>query len=135
MATHTMVIPTPERDGLLKERLFRFADQLVALHRSNAQLPEQLPFVTLTFSWLVDLSTMSQDQRNYQEQRKGEISALGFDGDFAKGQLEETLANDKHLRECCPSPLQLAAYFDSHFLNATVLAMLAGASQERLASA
>jgi hypothetical protein len=130
-----MVIPTPERDGLLEERLFRFADQLVALHRSNAQLPEQLPFVALTFPWLVDLSTMSQDQRNYQEQRKGEISALGFDGDLAKGQLEETLANDKHLRECCPFPLQLAAYFDSHFLNATALAMLAGASQERLDSA
>ena len=114
--------------------LFDFADKIAKIRQDNADLAERQPlfFTFLTFPWLVAADALTEDQRLYQDGRKVEIAQLGFDGERAKQTLDDILAKDRHLRECCPSPLQLAAYFDAHFLTSAADAKRQGASLGRL---
>ena len=133
MANDQMVIPPNERYKRLKSVLFEYTERIVALRNANPKIAAQQPlfFTFLTLPWLAPFG-LTEDQRNYQERRKVEIAELGFDSEQAKRDLEEILANDKHLRECCPTPLQLAGYLDKHFLTALADERRQGATQERL---
>lgn len=134
MASNISVIPVGERYGRLKLTLFRYVETIAALRETNKVLAEQQPsfFLFLTFPWLADTSNLPVEERNFLERRKLEVTELGFDGARAKQDLDEIRANDKHLAECCPSPLQLANYLDTSFITGVADAKRAGAAQERL---
>jgi hypothetical protein len=111
------LIPTSERYGRLKDILFGFVDQIVAIRSANPNLADNklISFVFLALPSLVELEGLPPEQRQLVEQRKAEVSRLGFDPEGARLALEEVLAADKHLRECCPTPLHLASYLDFQF--------------------
>jgi hypothetical protein len=113
-----MIIPPNERSADLKAKLFGFAEQVAVIRDTNPNLAAQQPrfFSFLTYPWLVQAEGFTQEQIGYLERRKIEIAQLGFDGHQAKNDLLEILRNDKHLRECCPTPFQLATHFDSYFV-------------------
>ena len=114
--------------------LFGYVDEIAKIRQKNPNLVEQqaLFFTFLTFPWLAAVDVLTDEQRAYQDRRKPEIAQLGFDGERAKQVLNEILAADVHLRECCPTALQLAGYFDAHFLTSAADAKREGAAQERL---
>jgi len=129
-----MVVPPNERYPGLKPVMFDFVDKIAKIRQDNPNLAEQQPlfFTFLTFPWLAPAGALTEEQRLYQDRRKLEIAQLGFDGERAKQILDDILANDRHLRECCPDPLQLAAYFDGHFLTSSADAKRQGAAPARL---
>jgi hypothetical protein len=128
-----MVVPPNERYPGLKPALFDFVDQLAKIREDNPNLAEQSLFFTfLTFPWLAAAGTLTQEQIFHQERRKLEIEQLGFDGERAKRILDDILAKDQHLRECCPSPLHLATYFDAKFLTSSADAKRRGVPLSRL---
>src|SRR5208282_3165687 len=117
-----MVIPENERYAGLKATLFSLVDRLASLRSAHPEIAAQQPmlFVFLMFPSLVAVEVLTEDQRLHQDQRKAEITQLGFDVERAKQELEEIREGDAHIRECCPSSLQLAAYLDSHFFAAAL---------------
>lgn len=129
------VIPPQERYGRLKELVFDYVDQVARIRSSNPTVAQQQPslfFLFLCFPWLADESLFTSEQKSLIERRKGELSQLGFGGEHAKKQLKEVLANDKHLAECCPTPLHLANFLDTFFITAAADAKRQGATKEWL---
>lgn len=134
MSANPMVIPEPERFGRVKEFLFQFVDGVAKIKNANPQLAQQWPqfFSFLAYPWILDRGSLANDQKAFLEQRRRENAALGFNGEEAKNRLEEILANDKHIRECCPTPLHLVNFLDGSFVMPAAEAKLQGASQDRL---
>ena len=135
MASNQTVIPVNERYGRLKEILFAYVDRIAAIQTANPNLtPQDSRFSSLSVPWLVDAESLTPDEKNYLERGKLDRAQLGFDGEKAKLALEEILSNDKHFRECCPTPLQLANYLDAYFLTAAANAKRQGVAvaKERL---
>ena len=129
-----MIVPQNVRFSGLKRVLFDYLDEIARIRQDNPNLaPQQSLFFTfLTFPWLVDMRALTDEQREYQERLKLQLAQAGFNGERAKEALNEILANDVHLRECCPTSLQLAGYFDAQFLAAALDATCHGATRERL---
>jgi hypothetical protein len=133
MATNPMVIPVGERYGKLKEFLFEYVEIVAKLRTSNkAPAEQQLSFFFLMYPWLADPAVMPSEQKALMERRKAEITQLGFDAERAKKYLEDILANDKHLAECCPTPLHLANYVDTSFISNVASTKNVGTAQEKL---
>jgi len=129
-----MIVPPSERFAGLKQVLFDYLDEIARIRRDNPNLaPQQSLFFTfLIFPWLVDLEALTGEQRAYQDRLKLQFAEVGFDGERAKAVLNEVLANDVQLRECCPTPLQLAGYFDAQFLAPASDVARQGAGRDRL---
>jgi hypothetical protein len=129
-----MVIPESERFAGLKDLLAQFVNVVAAIRDAYPRLAQEWPqfFLSLSYPWIVDETMLSDDKKNFLECRKQEIAELKFDGAAAKKKLEEVLATDKHLAECCPTLLHLANFLDSFFISATADAKRQGASQDRL---
>jgi hypothetical protein len=134
IASNPLVIPHGERFGNLKPILFEYVDIVAKLRDANTNLASQQPsfFLFLAFPWVADKTLLSSEQVGFLERRKKEITQLGFDGDRAKKHLDEVIANDKHLAECCPTPYLLAKYFDSSFITAVADAKRQKAASDRL---
>lgn len=134
MATNPMVVPVAERYGKLKEFLTEYTDIVAGLRDANLSLAQQWPqfFLSLTYPWIVDQTLLTTDQKKFLEHRKLEIRALKFDGDTAKKRLQEVLASDRHLVECCPTLLHLADFLDTFFITAVADAKRQGTTKERL---
>jgi hypothetical protein len=102
MSDNPNVIPQSERYAGLKETLLGYVEQLTAARKIDAVVAQQpLPFASLVLPWIAEKDAASEDLQ-WVPARKKEIERLGFDGDTANKKLEEILAADKHLRECCP---------------------------------
>jgi hypothetical protein len=129
-----MVIPESERFAGLKDLLTQCVDIITAIRDKYPKLAQEWPqfLLFLLYAWIVDETELSDEQRQFLERRKREIAELGFDGPEGKKKLEEVLARDKHLAECCPTLLHLANLLDSFFVTATADAKRQGASQDRL---
>jgi hypothetical protein len=123
------VIPEAERFGRLKDFLIQWVDSVAAIKNANPQLEGEWPhfFVFLLYPWILEAAVLSDDQRALLEQRKREILGLNFNGEEAKGRLEEVLANDTHLHECCPTLLHLVNFLDGYFITAAADAKRQGA--------
>lgn len=134
MATSPMVIPVVERFGNLKQILFEYVEIIAAIRNANPNLVEQQPslFSFLVFPWVVDYAQLSPAQKDFLERRKLQVGELRFDGERAKGVLEEILAGDKHLAECCLNAVILANYLDSYFIKPVTDAKSAGTTQAQV---
>jgi hypothetical protein len=111
-----------------------FVDTVARLRDGNPALAKQFPqfFLYLTFPWVADQALLGKVQQDVLQRRKLEIKALNFDGDATRKQLEQVLANDKHLVECCPSLFHLVNFLDLFFITPVADAKRQGTSQERL---
>jgi len=119
MAANPMIVPAEERYPGLRETLFRFVDQTAAMRAKHAELRQQpFPFLSLAAPWIVQ-EGLDPVQQDWFARRKIELEGLGFDGVAVSQSLTAILAADKHLRECCPSPLHLAHFLDSSFVTRT----------------
>lgn len=129
-----MVIPQNERSSALKQILFEYVNLIANLRNADPNLAKQQPslFFFLSFPWLVEQNTLTADQKDFLERRKLEAAQLGFDGERAKKQLEDILAVDKHLAECCPTLVQLANYLDTSFIRPVADAKRVGTAQQQL---
>jgi hypothetical protein len=129
-----MVVPESERYGQLKSIVFEYVDIVARIRDASPNLAQQWPqfFLFLAYSWIVDPTQLSAEQKEFLERRKREITELRFDGAAIKKQLEDVLAGDKHLAECCPTLLHFANFLDTFFITATADAKRQGASQQRL---
>jgi hypothetical protein len=134
MASNPMVIPEAERYGNLKNLIFGYVDQVAELRAQNAELARQFPqfFLFLTFPWVADQALLDNVQTAFFRRRKDEIEALGFNGEATKKQLEEVLATDKHLAQCCPTLLHLVNFLDLSFITGIADAKQQGAAKERV---
>ncbi len=134
MATNPMVIPLSERFGKLRDLLMEYVEIIAALRDANQNMAQQWPqfFLFLTYPWIVDQTSFTEDQRKFLEHRKAEIQALKFDGETAKKRLAEVRESDRHLAECCPTLLHLANFFDTFFITPVANAKRQGAAKERL---
>jgi hypothetical protein len=134
MAANPIIIPASERFGKMRELLDGFVDIVARLRNENPQLVQQWPqfFLFLTYPWIVDHTLLTADQRTFLERRTKEIQDLGFDGDATKKKLEEILANDTHLRDCCATLLNLANFLDTFYITSVADAKRHGAAKERL---
>lgn len=75
------------------------------------------PFTFLCYPWLAPSGWAPPE---ILDQWRKERQSLPFDGERAKAGLEACLAADQHLRQCCPTPLDLAALLDRGFLSAAL---------------
>ena len=118
----------------LKEILLGHIELLLSIRSSNPNLNPQGPttFLLLAYPWLVDYSMLTSDQTAILEQRKQSFGALGFNGEQVRAELEEILARDKHLSECCPTAIQLANYLDVALITPFAAARQSGVSQDGL---
>jgi hypothetical protein len=134
MSANPMVVPESERYGQLKALVFEYVDIVARIRDTSPNLAQQWPqfFLFLAYSWIVDPTQLSAEQKEFLEHRKREITELKFDGAAVKRQLEDVLAGDKHLAECCPTLLHFANFLDTFFITATADAKRQGASQQRL---
>ena len=129
-----MTVSPNERFTGLKQALFGYLDEIARIQREYPNLAPQQPlfFTFLTFPWLVDMEVLTEEQRAYQDRLKLQLAEAGFDGQRAKAILNEVLAKDLQLRECCLTPLQLAGYLDAQFLASALDMTRHGAGRERL---
>jgi len=101
-----MGIPVEERFPQLKESLIRYASLVTKVRAYDKQLipPNVGQISFLCRSWISD-------------QRQAELLKAGFNGAETISELENILARDKHLRECCSDFRLLAQHFDSKFIS------------------
>jgi hypothetical protein len=114
-------VPTSARSAKLKACLRNWAEQVVSVKRSNPEILKgvSLPFHYLCFFWLVP----EDQQHSSNRQANRQVLESGFEGERVKRELEETLSEDHHLKECCESPLNLAYYVDGNFI-ATLVTLI-----------
>jgi len=127
MIADPMIIPTAERCDKLRQILFEWADQLATIRKNKPNLIPQRPttFLLLSYPWLAT-DLVAADQKTSLERNQGLFSALGFDGQHVSEKIQEILARDKHLAECCPTPFQLAHYLDVNLITPLATAILNG---------
>jgi Apea-like HEPN len=133
MSTNPMVIPESERYRNLKALISEYVEVVASVRDANPKLAQEWPqfFLFLAYPWIVNQTQLSNDQNSFMERRRSEIAELGFNGGAVKKRLEEVLANDKHLAECCPTLIHLANFLDSFFITVVADARRQGTSQER----
>jgi hypothetical protein len=107
-------VPISERSANLKSYLRNWAEHLVSIKKSNPELLKgvNLPFHYLCYFWLVPAEQQSPSVRETFSQ----VQTSGFEGDRICAELNEVLSEDRHLKECCASPLDLAFYLDGNFV-------------------
>jgi hypothetical protein len=134
MAAAGMVIPVSERCGKLKEVVFKYVELLASIRTRRPNLTPQKPttFLFLAYPWLADEQALIKDQKAVLARNRDAFRALGFNGEEIKNDLEGILAQDKHLLQCCPTPLHLANYLDLSLIAPLATAKLAGLSQDKL---
>lgn len=134
MSANPMVIPESERYGKLKDFVSEYVGIVANIRDANPKLAQEWPqfFLFLSYPWIVDQAQLPRDQKEFLGRRQREIVELNFDGAEARKRLEEVLANDKHLAECCPTLLHLANFLDSFYVTAVADAKRQGAAKERL---
>jgi len=134
MAATRMVIPTSERYSKLKEVISKYVELLASIRTQNPNLiPHRATtFLLLAYPWLADDLATTPDQKAVLVRNRQLFSGLGFNGEEIKNELEETLAQDKHLRECCPTPIHLASYLDKAVVTPLATAKLDGFSLDKL---
>jgi Apea-like HEPN len=134
MSANPMIIPESERYGGLKPLVFEYVDIVARIRDARQDLAQQWPqfFLYLALPWVVDPMQLSPEQKEFLEGRKREITELGFDGAEAKKRLEDVLARDKHLADCCPTLLHFSTFLDTFFITAAADAKRQGADQQRL---
>jgi hypothetical protein len=134
MTANPMIIAVAERYENLNHILSEYVEIVARLRNGNPNLARQWPqfFLFLSYPWILDQPFATDDQKEFLARRRLEIQDLGFDGDAAKIQLEEILANDKHLADCCPTLLHLANFLDTFFITAVADAKRQGATREQL---
>lgn len=123
-----VVIPLEERYPDLKEWLRGQAEAVARIRVASQQVASEQPslFLYLCYPWLADPGTDAAE-RTRLTQRREEFSRLGFDGSAAKEGLEDILKRDRHLRECCPTPLHLAHFLDVKLIGLAAWVMESGA--------
>ncbi len=128
----TNLIPPGERYPNLRDFLFRCARQVQAVKSKQPVLirEQASPFLYLCYPWIAEPANI--EQRKLLETRRSQFEVAGFVGASAKSELEEILKQDKHLRECCVSPGQLAQFLDSSFVTPATMLLMANAQMERL---
>jgi Apea-like HEPN len=105
-------IPQDRRSANFKSYLRRWAEDITAVRKSH---PEVLHGIAFEFYFLCFYWLMPREQHNasYIEKHKL-IESTGFAGERIKGELEQVLVEDQHLRDCCDTTLNLA-YLVDHF--------------------
>src|SRR5205807_702543 len=71
-----------------------------------------LPFHYLCYFWLVP----ADQQHSSIQQTFDQVRASGFEGERISAELNQILSEDRHLKECCESALDLAFYVDGNFI-------------------
>jgi hypothetical protein len=117
-------VPESHRSIKLKAYLRNWAEHLVSIRKGNPELLKgvNLPFHYLCYFWLVPT-----EQRNSSvTQTFTQVQASGFEGERIGAELNEILAEDRHLKECCESALDLAFYVDGNFIEMLINAIESG---------
>jgi hypothetical protein len=128
------VIPLISRYGRLKQVVFGLADSLVKLPAEKANLsPSQANNLRLlAYPWLGDEPKLTAEQQNILEQNRKLLTLLGLDGEKIAAELRDVLANDRHLAQCCLTPLGLADYLGSSIVGRIAAEKRAGNAADRL---
>jgi hypothetical protein len=117
-------VPENERSSKLKGYLRSWAEHLIAVKTSHPEILTDvpLPFHYLCHFWL----TPTSQQHSSTQEAFGQIRDSGFEGERVKRELEEILSEDRHLKECCETALDLAFYVDGNFIQMLVGAIEVG---------
>ena len=108
-------VPKEKRSQKLKGYLRTWAEHTASVKKNH---PEVLNSVNLPFHYLCYFWLVPADRQNVSVQETyTQIEESGFEGERIRGELEEILAEDQHLKHCCESPLNLAFYVDGNFLS------------------
>lgn len=128
---NTQTIPAEERSPQLKEFLDAISLNIAQIKTNNkVQIPDDVPLLFLIFPWVGQPTT--PDQEKFLATRRAEFEAGGFDGTAVQRRLLSILEHDKHLRECCVGPGQLAHCLDLNFVSQSSSLILAKAPPERI---
>jgi hypothetical protein len=116
MSTNTS-IPLEERSELLKPTLRKYAEIICKIRQERTQLARehQHLFLFLVYPWVAEAGGDAALDTKFAADR-AEYSALGFRGDEIADELRQLLNDDRHLRECCFSALNLAHFLDIEFV-------------------
>jgi hypothetical protein len=128
----TTIIPPEERFAGLKDFLIAQSKTVARIKNENTQLlPDTVsPFLFLAFPWLFEPSDVTQ--KEFLSARRREFEGVGFDGDAVRYSLNDILAKDTHLHECCGGPAQLAHFCDLAFITSASALVAANAPSEKL---
>ncbi len=117
-------VPDSERSSSLKPYLRTWAEQVVAIRKGNPELLKgvSLPFHYLCYFWLVP----SEQQHSSIQQTSNQVQASDFQGEKIVAELNEILSEDRHLKECCETALDLAFYLDGNLIEMLINAIESG---------
>jgi len=134
MSISDRVIPASKRYGKIKEVIFWLADSVAEVRAKNPNLPpgQTNGFLLLAYPWLAEELTVGAAQEKILGQNRQLLSALGFQGGKVLSELRDVLGNDRHLAECCLTPLRLAQYLDSAAVTRLADARQAGSTEDKL---
>lgn len=112
----TLAIPDQERSPSFPQFVHYFVDATANFKAANEGFPHQTNlFYSLVYPWVIDPAGDNEIETALESRRK-ELSDRGFDGLEAKQKLEQILAEDSHLRDCCATAAFLAYYLDTRFV-------------------
>jgi hypothetical protein len=106
--------------------LFKISDALKSATNSY--------FFFIAYSFVVDekAANVSPAMSEALAKRREFVASLGIDGEQLKTQLQAILKEDKHLRECCPTEVELAYFLDSHFITPVSVVIAGGADDQQI---
>ncbi len=134
MANPAAVVPADKRYGGLKEAVFQLADLLLAFKADRTNLPfdrvDRLAFVS--YPWLATELNPDPAHEAILAQNRSLFFECGFQGEKVLAELRNILKMDRHLAECCLSPLRLAEYLGSSIVGRIITGKRAGSSGEEL---
>jgi hypothetical protein len=111
------VIPLEQRSSTLKSALSKYVNLMAEISKTHEDLARQHQhlFFYLAYPWLVEPSDEAEVEERLAAQRS-EYAALGFPGDEVKQELQHILEEDRHLKECCSTLLNLGQLLEIEFV-------------------
>jgi hypothetical protein len=107
-----------KRSPSLKTLVRKYVDLIARISAANPDLARQHQnlFYFLSYVWLADPVGDAEVEAGLTRRRE-EYAQLGFDGAQVKLELGQVLDEDRHLRECCSTLLNLAYFLDIEFIS------------------
>src|SRR5947207_13198758 len=111
-------IPADQRSPALRIAVRKYVELISEISKTHAGLAKQHQhlFFHLAHPWLVEPAADAEVEARLAQQ-KNEYTALGFPGDSVKQELEQIMSEDRHLRECCATLLNLGYLLDIEFIS------------------
>ncbi len=127
------VIPLVERSPILMDFLSRQVREVARLRREIPALLhlQTTPLLALCYPWIVQPAPPAHAQELAEIRVR--LQAAGFNGEGAVAELEQILAQDRHLRECCPTVGHLVHWCDLSFIERALLLVQLNAPEEHMA--